>query len=58
MIIRCSACDIELSAPGALVFGPPDSIGMCVKSHLCHGCYAAFQRAMTRTQRFVRKKKP
>jgi hypothetical protein len=40
----CDNCRAPWTRPGALVFGPPNEAGECVKMHLCKICYGAFER--------------
>ena len=37
--IFCCRCNQELTELGALIFSPPDSIGMVKKEHICKTCY-------------------
>jgi hypothetical protein len=44
--IKCYKCNQELKEPGALLFGPPDNIGLVKKYHLCRKCYIDFEKLM------------
>lgn len=41
MVVICDCCEQELGEPGALLFSPPEQ-DLCVKMHICRGCYAYF----------------
>lgn len=49
--VTCSICDRELTAPGALLFSPPTTLGgYCRKYHICRDCWTA-QRSKSATRR-------
>lgn len=39
--VECDMCDDELTEPGALMFAPPNEMGVCRKLHLCRKCWSA-----------------
>jgi hypothetical protein len=46
--VSCDVCGVELSAQGALVFGPADVDGECTKYHLCAGkCWEDLLEVLT-----------
>ena len=37
--VTCCRCSKVLDKPGAIILGPPDSMGLVHKWHLCVDCY-------------------
>lgn len=37
--VDCFFCDRELTEPGGILLGPPNTLGLCEKAHICVDCY-------------------
>jgi hypothetical protein len=41
---KCYSCGSNIDKPGALLFSPPDSDKMVLKTHICRVCYATLMK--------------
>lgn len=44
LVIHCDRCSDRLTAPGGLLFSPPDDEGKVTKLHLCAGCFRTIEQ--------------